>query len=117
MLTTFSPTETVLMPSVTKETKTTSLCICICVFGCQTLGNIVFEVLVRFPFQKYITSWVFLAFELYVDGWDGYGYGWDLCAGLLYEHRFAMLIRILQVLLHLKIKSKMGEGLKLYWVP
>ena len=23
-------------------------------------------------------------------GWDGMG--WDLCAGLLYEHRFAMLI-------------------------
>ena len=23
---------------------------------------------------------------------DGYGYGWDLCVGLLYEHRFAMLI-------------------------
>ena len=40
------------------------LCICICVFGCQTRGNIVFEVLVRFPFQKYITSWVFLALEL-----------------------------------------------------
>ena len=25
-------------------------------------------------------------------GWDGMG--WDLCAGLLYEHRFAMLIII-----------------------
>ena len=37
---------------------------CICVIARQTLGNIVFEVLVRFPFQKYITSWVFLAFEL-----------------------------------------------------
>ena len=24
----------------------------------------------------------------------GYGMGWDLCAGLLYEHRFAMLIII-----------------------
>ena len=23
---------------------------------------------------------------------DGYGYGWDLCVGLFYEHRFAMLI-------------------------
>ena len=40
------------------------LCICICVFGYQTHGNIVFEVLVRFPFQKYITSWVFLTLEL-----------------------------------------------------
>ena len=27
----------------------------ICVFGCQTLGNIVFEVLVPLPFQKYNT--------------------------------------------------------------
>ena len=26
-----------------------------------------------------------------MDGLDGYG--WDLCVGLLYEHRFAMLIR------------------------
>merc|ERR1712105_32579 len=25
------------------------------------------------------------------DGWDGLD-GWDLCAGLFYEHRFAMLI-------------------------
>ena len=25
-------------------------------------------------------------------GWVGIGMGWDLCAGLLYEHRFAMLI-------------------------
>ena len=25
-----------------------------------------------------------------MDGLDGYG--WDLCVGLLYEHRFAMLI-------------------------
>ena len=25
-----------------------------------------------------------------MDGWDGLGL--DLCAGLLYEHRFAMLI-------------------------
>ena len=24
-------------------------------------------------------------------GWDGLD-GWDLCAGLFYEHRFAMLI-------------------------
>ena len=23
---------------------------------------------------------------------DGYGIGWDLCVGLFYEHRFAMLI-------------------------
>jgi len=43
------------------------LCICICIFGCQTLGNIVFvkklfEVLVPFSFQKYITSWVFSGF-------------------------------------------------------
>ena len=32
--------------------------------SCFSLGNIVFEVLVQFPFQKYITSWVFLALEL-----------------------------------------------------
>ena len=25
-------------------------------------------------------------------GWVGIGMGWDLCAGLFYEHRFAMLI-------------------------
>ena len=24
-------------------------------------------------------------------GWDGLGWDWDLCAGLFYEHRFAML--------------------------
>ena len=28
-------------------------------------------------------------------GWDGMG--WDLCAGLFYEHRFAMLINVLCV--------------------
>ena len=29
-----------------------------------------------------------------ISGWDGYGYGigLDLCVGLFYEHRFAMLI-------------------------
>ena len=27
-----------------------------------------------------------------ISGWVGLGMGWDLCAGLLYEHRFAMLI-------------------------
>ena len=26
--------------------------------------------------------------------WDGIGMGWDLCAGLFYEHRFAMLIML-----------------------
>ena len=25
-------------------------------------------------------------------GWIGMGLGWDLCVGLLYEHRFAVLI-------------------------
>ena len=29
--------------------------------------------------------------------WVGLGLGWDLCAGLLYEHRFAMLIMRLQL--------------------
>ena len=50
-----------------------------------SLGNIVFfEVFVRFPFQKYITSWVSLALVLYVDGWDGWdwisvrGYSMDI---------------------------------------
>ena len=46
------------------------LCIWICVFGCQTRGNIVFEVLVRFPFQKYITSWVFSGFLDVLDVLD-----------------------------------------------
>ena len=31
------------------------LCICICIFWCQTPGNIVFEVLKQYPFQKYST--------------------------------------------------------------
>ena len=31
-----------------------------CVFACWRLGNIVFEVLVPFPFQKYSTCWVYL---------------------------------------------------------
>ena len=31
-----------------------------CVFACQRLGNIVFEVLEPFPFQKYSTCWVYL---------------------------------------------------------
>ena len=30
-----------------------------------------------------------------MDG-SGSGYGWDLCVGLFYEHRFAMLIIGLQ---------------------
>ena len=37
------------------------LCICICVFACQTLGNIVFEVLVPLPFQKYNTCLIGLS--------------------------------------------------------
>ena len=36
------------------------LCICISVFACHTPGNIVFEVLVPLPFQKYITQTVFV---------------------------------------------------------
>merc|ERR1711974_428101 len=65
--------------------------------SCFSLGNIVFEVLVRFPFQKYITSWVFSGFSCSraICGldWMGMGWvGWDLCVGLLYEHRFAVLI-------------------------
>ena len=34
------------------------LCICICVFASQTPGNIVFEVLLPLPFQKYSTCHV-----------------------------------------------------------
>merc|ERR1711955_33088 len=34
--------------------------------SCFSLGNIVFEVLVRFPFQKYITSWVFWFFLFFL---------------------------------------------------
>ena len=30
-----------------------------------------------------------------LDGLDG----WDLCAGLLYEHRFAMLIRLFKIVM------------------
>ena len=60
-------------------TQTVLVYLCICVFGCQTLGNIVFEVLVRFPFQKYITSWVFSGFcysgAISGMGWDGW-MGW-----------------------------------------
>ena len=41
------------------------ICICVfvylyCVFACQRHGNIVFEVLVPFPFQKYSTCCVYL---------------------------------------------------------
>ena len=36
-----------------------------------------------------------------LDGLDGMG--WDLCAGLLYEHRFAMLI------IHIPIKNNMSS--------
>ena len=43
---------------------------CICVFGCQTRGNIVFEVLVLFPFQKYFTSLVFSGFLDVLDVLD-----------------------------------------------
>ena len=35
------------------------LCICICVFASQTPGNIVFEVLLPLPFQKYSTCHVY----------------------------------------------------------
>ena len=68
-------------------------CICvfvhICVFGRQTLGNIVFEVLVSFPFQKYITSWVFSGFSCSraISGLGmglGMGLGW---VGSLCDHR------------------------------
>ena len=34
--------------------------LCFCVFACQTLGNIVFDVLVQFPMKKYSTCWVYL---------------------------------------------------------
>ena len=36
------------------------LCICICVFASQTPRNIVFEVLLPLPFQKYSTCHVYL---------------------------------------------------------
>ena len=28
-----------------------------------------------------------------ISGWDGYGWDGNLCLGLLYEHRFAVLIK------------------------
>ena len=70
---------------------------------CQTLGNIVLEVLVSFSFQKYITSWVFSGFycsrgrEVWVLisglGLVGLGWmAWDICVGWLNEHRVAVLI-------------------------
>ena len=65
------------------------LCICICVFGCQTLGNIVFEVLEPFPFQKYITSWVFLLESSTVLKWMGLGWK-SLCGAILW---YAVLIK------------------------
>ena len=53
---------------------------CICVFEFVYLG------------VRHVGS-LFLRF-LYdcTNGWDGSGIGWDLCVGLLYEHRFAVLI-------------------------
>merc|ERR1712243_410385 len=51
-----------------------------------SLGNIVFEVLVRFLFQKYITSWVFSGFShsRAISGldwvWDGLG---SLCGAIV----------------------------------
>ena len=44
----------------------------------MSLGNIVFEVLIQFPFQKYITSWVFLgfsssrAYKCWISVWGDY---------------------------------------------
>ena len=64
------------------------LYICICVFECKTPGNIVFEVLVPFPFQKYITSWVFSGFFLLgssavlISGMLGMGLG-SLCGVII----------------------------------
>ena len=68
--------------------------------SCFSLGNIVFEVLVRFPFQKYITSWIFSGFSC-SRAISGMGWveldGLDLCVGLFYEHRFAVLIIVIMV--------------------
>ena len=40
--------------------------------------------------------------------WDGYGMGmgWDLCVGLFYEHRFAMLISTYVILNKYAISMK-----------
>ena len=42
-----------------------------------------------------------------MDGLDGMGWvGWDLCAGLFYEHRFAMLIKqLLSVILLIEMQK------------
>ena len=37
---------------------------------------------------------------------DGSGSGWDLCAGLFYEHRFAMLIIVVMVANVLKLHTR-----------
>merc|ERR1712223_158263 len=37
------------------------LCICIFVFVHSTHGNMIFDILEQFSFQKYTTCWVFLA--------------------------------------------------------
>ena len=53
--------------------------------------EIVFEVLVPFPFQKYFTSWVFSGFSCSraISGWDGMdgmdGMGWLSLGGAIYS--------------------------------
>ena len=42
---------------------------CVCVFACQTLGTIVFEILIPRAFQKYILCLAFLTISIYVQIW------------------------------------------------
>ena len=48
-------------------------------------------------YESYTCILILLCLSIFRSGaisgldWIGYGMGWDLCVGLLYEHRFAML--------------------------
>jgi len=45
-----------------------------------------------------------------VDGYGWDGMGWDLCAGLLYEHRFAMLKILSKIVQHIQEKKNPGPS-------
>ena len=79
-------------------TKTVFVCIFVLGFvylGVRHVGTLFLRSLYDILFQKYITSWVFSGFSCSraISGLGWIGMGWDLCVGLLYEHRFAVLIR------------------------
>ena len=55
--------------------------------------------------ESYTCILILLCLSIFRSGaisgldWIGYGMGWDLCAGLLYEHRFAVLIIIIIIII------------------